>query len=124
MAKIIIPTIGSRGDVQPYVTLASALQKEGYQVTVATHPCMRSLVEFHNVEFAPIGPDIDIGLEAAAMRDRSVHFMVGMIKVMKFSFAVLEQVHADLLNLCKKADFIIVSHTSQLMRCKTRGCEL
>jgi len=112
VAKIILPTIGSRGDVQPYVSLASALQEEGYQVTVATHPCMRSLVEFHNVPFAPIGPDIDIGLEAAAMRDRSVHFMVGMIRVMKFSFAVLEQVHADLLKLCKKADFIIVSHTA------------
>lgn len=112
MTKIILPTIGSRGDVQPYVTLASALQKEGYQVTVATHPCMRSLVEFHKVPFAPVGPDIDIGFEAAAMRDRSVHFMVGMIRVMKFSFAVLEQVHADLLKLCKKADLVVVSHTA------------
>ena len=59
---IILPSIGSRGDIQPYIALASALQKSGYQVTVATHPCMRELVEFYEVPFMPVGPDIDIGL--------------------------------------------------------------
>ncbi len=40
MAKqIILPSIGSRGDIQPYIDLAAALQKSGYRVTVATHPC-------------------------------------------------------------------------------------
>ncbi len=110
--KIILPSIGSRGDIQPYIDLASALQKSGYQVTVATHPCMRELVEFHEVPFLPVGPDIDIGLEAAAMRNRSFHFMVGMIRVMKFSFAVLEKIHEDLLEVCRQADLVVVSHTA------------
>ncbi len=44
--RIILPSIGSRGDIQPYIALASALQNSGFQVTVATHPCMRELVEF------------------------------------------------------------------------------
>ena len=30
-------TIGSRGDVQPYIALGKALQKEGHKVTVVTH---------------------------------------------------------------------------------------
>ena len=110
--RIILPSIGSRGDIQPYITLASALQKEGFSVTLATHPCMRNLVEFYEVPFAPVGPDIDIGLEAAALRSRSFHFMVGMIRVMKFSFSVLEKIHEDLLNLCRQADLVIVSHTA------------
>jgi len=55
--KIVLPTIGSRGNVQPYIALASALQKEGFEVALATHPCMRSLVEFFKVPFKPIGPD-------------------------------------------------------------------
>ena len=110
--RIILPSIGSRGDIQPYIALASALQKSGYQVTVATHPCMRELVEFYEVPFLPIGPDIDIGLEAAAMRNRSFHFMIGMIRVMKFSFAVLEKIHEDLLEVCRQADLIVVSHTA------------
>jgi sterol 3beta-glucosyltransferase len=113
MAKqIILPSIGSRGDIQPYIDLASALQKCGYRITVATHPCMRELVEFHEVPFLPVGPDIDIGLEAAAMRNRSFHFMVGMMRVMKFSFAALEKIHEDLLEVCRQADLVVVSHTA------------
>ncbi|KAI0284043.1 hypothetical protein BGY98DRAFT_1183815 [Russula aff. rugulosa BPL654] len=30
-------TIGSRGDVQPYIALGKALQKEGHKVTIVTH---------------------------------------------------------------------------------------
>jgi sterol 3beta-glucosyltransferase len=30
-------TIGSRGDVQPYIALGRGLQKEGHKVTIATH---------------------------------------------------------------------------------------
>jgi len=40
-----IPTIGTRGDVQPYITLASSLQNAGHRAVVATHPCMHELVE-------------------------------------------------------------------------------
>ena len=113
MAKsIILPSIGSRGDIQPYISLASALQNSGYQVKVATHPRMRELVEFYEVPFVPVGPDIDIGRDAADIRNRSFHFMIGMMRVMKFSFAVLEKIHEDLLEVCRQADMIVVSHTA------------
>jgi len=29
--RIILPSIGSRGDIQPYMVLASALQDKGYE---------------------------------------------------------------------------------------------
>lgn len=58
--QIIIPTIGSRGDVQPFLALAQGLVRAGHFVTLASHPVMRSLVEAHGVPFAPIGPDIDL----------------------------------------------------------------
>jgi sterol 3beta-glucosyltransferase len=110
--KIIIPTIGSRGDIQPYIALALGLQKAGHTVTLATHPCMRGLVESYKVTFAPIGPDIDINHEAAMIRAKSPNWMAGFLRVMKFSFSMLEQSHADLLKLCQGADQIIVSHTA------------
>ncbi len=110
--NFIIPTIGSRGDVQPYIALASALQAAGHSAVVATHPCMRGLVEAYAVSFAPIGPDIDIGQEAAAIRTRAPHWMLGLLRVMKFTFAMLEQSHADLLALCHQADVVIVSHSA------------
>jgi UDP:flavonoid glycosyltransferase YjiC (YdhE family) len=112
MMNIVIPTIGTRGDVQPYIALALGLARAGHTVTLATHPCMRGLVESYGVDFAPMGPDIDIGREAAVIRANAPHWMVGFMRVMKFSFAMLEQSHADLLELCRGADLVVVSHSA------------
>ena len=110
--KTVIPSIGSRGDVQPYIALARGLQAAGHAVTLASHPGMRGLVESYGVSFAPMGPDIDIGQEAAKLRRRSPTWMIGFIRVMKFSFDMLEQSHADILKLCQGVDFVIVPHSA------------
>jgi len=110
--KIIIPTIGTRGDVQPYIALALGLQEAGHVVTLASHPVMRSLVEIYNIPFAPIGPDIDIGYETALIRRKSPDWMVGFMRVMKFSFSMLEKSHTDLLKLCGGVDLVVVSHSA------------
>jgi UDP:flavonoid glycosyltransferase YjiC (YdhE family) len=110
--KIIIPTIGTRGDLQPYIALALGLQEVGHKVIVASHPCMRGLVQSYGVLFVPIGPDIDIGYETAIIRGKSSNWMSGFMRVMKFSFSMLEQSHADLLELCRGVDLVIVSHTA------------
>jgi sterol 3beta-glucosyltransferase len=112
LMKIIIPTIGTRGDVQPYIALSLGLQKAGHDVTLASHPCMRGLVESYGVDFAPMGPDIDIGHEAAMIRANAPHFMIGFMRVMKFSFAMLEQSHSGLLETCRGKDLVIVSHSA------------
>lgn len=110
--KIIIPTIGTRGDIQPYIALALGLMKARHIVTIASHPCMRGLVESYGVIFAPMGPDIDIGYETAVIRGKSPNWMVGFMRVMKFSFAMLEAAHQDLLELCRGVDLVIVSHSA------------
>jgi sterol 3beta-glucosyltransferase len=38
--------------------------------------------------------------------------MIGLMRVMRFAFAMLEQSHADLMALCRHADVVIVSHTA------------
>ena len=58
--KFLIPTISSRGDVQPFIALAQGLMRAGHVVRLASHPLMRGLVKGHGVPFAPIGPDIDL----------------------------------------------------------------
>jgi sterol 3beta-glucosyltransferase len=110
--NIIIATIGTRGDVQPYIALALGLSEAGHSVTLTSHPCMRGLVESYGVNFTPMGPDIDIGHEAALIRANAPHWMVGFMRVMKFSFAMLEQSHASLLETCRGADLVIVSHSA------------
>ena len=110
--KAIIPTIGTRGDVQPYISLALGLMQAGHIVTVASHPCMRGLVESYGVIFAPMGLDIDIGYETAVIRGKSPNWMVGFMRVMKFSFTMLEAAHQDLLEHCRAVDLVIVSHSA------------
>ena len=110
--KFIIPTIGTRGDVQPYIALALGLIHRNHSVTLATHPCMRTLVESYGIPFASIGPNIDIGYEAAKIRGRSKNWILGFKRVMDFSFSMLEQSYADLLPLCQQADVVIISHSA------------
>ncbi len=110
--RILIPTIGTRGDLQPYMALVLGLQSAGRQPTIATHPSMHGLVTAYGINFAPIGPDIDIGHETAIIQGRSPNWVVGFLRVMRFSFAMLEQSHADLLVLARQTDLVVVTHTA------------
>lgn len=109
--KIVIPTIGSRGDTQPYIALGQGLQRAGHQVVVASHLMMEELVTAHGVPFAPIGPDVDIGREAARMRGSSRNWLLGFRRVMHFTFAILEKAYPHILDLCRGADLVVVSHS-------------
>lgn len=110
--RIIIPTIGTRGDIQPYIALALGLITAGHQVVIASHPSLRKLVESYEVPFAPMGPDVDLGMEAAIIRGKSRNVMMGFSRIMKFSFRMLEESHVELLELCRNQDLIVVSHSA------------
>lgn len=50
-------TVGSRGDVQPYIALARGLQKEGHRIRIATHSEFGRWIESFGIEFCEIGGD-------------------------------------------------------------------
>ncbi|KAI8982303.1 hypothetical protein BDF20DRAFT_834938 [Mycotypha africana] len=50
-------TIGSRGDVQPYVALCKELQKDGHRCRIATHPEYEKWIRQHDIEFKSVGGD-------------------------------------------------------------------
>jgi len=106
--RIIIPTIGSRGDVQPFIALAQGLVQAGHAVTLASHPVMKALVESHGVPFAPIGPDINLAEEVATIRHRARNSAMGLIHGMRFGFDILERSHKDIVVQCRQADLVIV----------------
>lgn len=109
--KVVIFTLGTRGDVQPYIYLARALKNAGFAPTIATHPCWKSWVSDAGVGFAPIGPDIDISREAAAIRGKSVHWLVGAIRTMQFVFKIIKGATGEIYGLCRNADLVIASHS-------------
>ncbi|KAM0513173.1 hypothetical protein ACHAPE_008019 [Trichoderma viride] len=55
--RITCLTIGSRGDVQPYIALCKGLLKDGHKPRIATHAEFQGWIESHGIEFACVEGD-------------------------------------------------------------------
>ena len=55
--RITCLTIGSRGDVQPYIALCKGLLAEGHRPRIATHAEFEPWVRKHGIDFAPVDGD-------------------------------------------------------------------
>ncbi len=110
--KIIVATIGSRGDVQPYIVLGEGLRDAGHDVTLATNPTLCPLVEQHGLQAAPVGHPVDMGVEGARLMARSFGNMwLGMIRVMQLAGRLVQDAYSDVLALCMTADLVVTSDT-------------
>lgn len=56
--RILLSTIGSRGDVQPLLALGVELRKLGHEARLCVPPNFKEWVETFGVECVPIGPDV------------------------------------------------------------------
>ncbi|WP_435011750.1 glycosyltransferase [Tundrisphaera lichenicola] len=56
--NLFLLTIGTRGDVQPFVALGRALQRLGHEVTVCTSSGFGRFVEEHGLRYAHLNNDI------------------------------------------------------------------
>src|SRR5258708_12930672 len=69
--RIILITIGARGDTEPFVALAVRLMRDGHSVTLAARPDFAGLAAGYGVDFAPLGrpyqPFITRAAEASAL---------------------------------------------------------
>ena len=111
--RILIPTIGSRGDVQPYVNLAQGLLEAGHEVRIASNPTLRDLVETHGVPFAPVGRPVDMGVEGARLLEQSFGNMwLGLIRVMQLGARLVEEAFPEVLDACRGVDLVITSDSS------------
>lgn len=52
---ILLPTIGSAGDVHPVIGLGRGLKKRGHRVTVITNPYFEARIRQEGLEFLPLG---------------------------------------------------------------------
>ncbi|KAF9346522.1 Sterol 3-beta-glucosyltransferase [Mortierella sp. AD094] len=50
-------TIGSRGDVQPYIAFCKRLMEDGHTCRIATHGDYKEWIEGHGIEFGLVGGD-------------------------------------------------------------------
>jgi vancomycin aglycone glucosyltransferase len=64
--RVLLSTIGSRGDVQPLVALAAQLTALGQNVHLCVPPDFREWIESLGMPVTPIGPEV-------RHRDRALH---------------------------------------------------
>ncbi len=99
---ITILCAGSRGDFQPYIALAQALQKQGQRVRIAGFSEYQDLIAGYGIDCSPIevnyqelGVD-DKLLSQAASADNPLKMLFAFQKMKKFGTRIAEQTWAAL----------------------------
>jgi len=55
--KITVNTLGTRGDIQPYIALSLGLQQAGHSVRILTHQIFEAFVKEHGLDVYPLQLD-------------------------------------------------------------------
>jgi hypothetical protein len=73
--RVLLSTIGSRGDVQPLVALALQLTALGQEVCLCAPPDFREWIDTLGIGFAPIGPEVRGTAKSTPWQRCTVHFL-------------------------------------------------
>ncbi|MCS6825019.1 MAG: glycosyltransferase, partial [Caldilinea sp.] len=109
--NVLLVTIGTHGDVQPYIALAYGLQSAGCTVVLCTHATHRNFVERYGVAFAPLAGDIrallagDDGRKLLTQRNP----LAAVRRLHLLAAPLLRQVMLDIIEAAQGADLILAS---------------
>jgi sterol 3beta-glucosyltransferase len=112
--KITISTVGSRGDVQPYIALGRGLSKAGHTVTLAVDRIFESFVQENGLKYAYLSAD---PLKALEVDIRALGN--NPIKVFRWMANIVEQIGSEFtetfLQANQGADLMIFSSLAAMV---------
>ncbi len=105
MARILITTFGSFGDLHPYLAVGTELRRRGHDVTIATSAFYRPKVEQEGLAFHAVRPDMDPGdrellayvMDAKQGSERIVRYLAGLVR----------ESYADTVEVARNSDLIV-----------------
>lgn len=107
----LLTTLGSFGDLHPYIAAGIGLRERGHTVTVATSELYRGKVEGEGLRFHPLRPDLGQLIERPEMMHEAMHPRKGTEYVFRKLFLPwIEQSFEDTIEAARDAD-LIVSHS-------------
>jgi UDP:flavonoid glycosyltransferase YjiC (YdhE family) len=108
--RIVFATIGSFGDLHPYIALALEINRRGHRAVIAGSAIYRDKIEALGIEFSPLGPDfLRIGATPGLV-DQVLHPRTGAETVIRdVMMPGLRESYADLSAAAEGAD-LLVSH--------------
>ena len=109
--RITLATLGSFGDLHPFLAIGRGLKARGHTVTVATCPIYAAKVGAAGLRFAPLRPDAPVPEEASALAAKVMDAQDGTRAVIQdWLLPVLPDTYADLAAACEGAD-LLLNHT-------------
>jgi sterol 3beta-glucosyltransferase len=107
--RIAIATIGTMGDVLPYLALATELQKRGYSVVFGTNADFEDVITKAGVEFFSLGTHIKDWLQQSGFEGAmSQSLLVNFPSILKQGQDVVERAARNTWKMAQGADAIVV----------------
>jgi rhamnosyltransferase subunit B len=114
VARIVLASFGSYGDLNPFVGLALALRARGHEPVLALPATYRAAVEREGLRFSPVRPDVDLDDRAFVRKImdpvRGTDVLFGEVLIPN-----LRASHADLAGVAEDAGAdLLVTHPAAL----------
>jgi UDP:flavonoid glycosyltransferase YjiC (YdhE family) len=111
MARIVVNTLGSTGDLFPFIALAQGLRERGHDVIFAVNAAQHEAVRKAGIEVVACGPELseDDARQRLDMFDGSNP--MAQVRKMIFEWLVpsITPSYKDLLKICEGADALIAT---------------
>ena len=112
MARIVLTSFGSFGDLNPYIGLGLALKARGHTPVLAVPPIYREIVSAEGLEFRGMRPDLPIDDHDLTRRIMDPKKGTEVL-FRELLLPGLPQSHADLTEACQGAD-LLVTHPATM----------
>jgi UDP:flavonoid glycosyltransferase YjiC (YdhE family) len=108
VSKILLTTLGSLGDLHPYLAVGIGLRDRGHTVTIATSEVYRAKIEGEGLRFAPLRPDLTGMIDNPEIMRDLMHPRRGTeFVIRKLFLPAIEQTFEDTLAAAREADLIV-----------------
>lgn len=112
MARIVLNTFGSFGDLHPYLALAIRLRERGHEPAIATSEVYRAKITAEGIAFHCVRPDVGELMGDRALLHKVWHPRRGTEFLLRdYVLPAVEQSYADLREACRGAD-LLLTHTA------------
>ena len=110
--KIAITTIGTRGDLQPYIALGVGLKNAGHEVLIVSAKNEEAFVKTYGLDFFPLGVDIQKLMEGDEVQEMAkgnnpLKFIISHLKGSKKLKQLMVVTQGEIWTACQGADVIV-----------------
>jgi sterol 3beta-glucosyltransferase len=110
--KIAITTVGTRGDLQPYIALGLGLKNSGHEVIIVSAKNEESFVRNYGLDFYALDVDIQKIMESGDVQEMAkgstpLKFIISHLKGSKSLKELMVKTQGEIWNACQNSDLII-----------------